>query len=112
MDHTLCSCILFYTAEGKLTIDIFLFKSVMIVVGSISAAVLVISYFKKIAAEYLKEGIILGFSWFSINIVLDLIVLVQIWGMSFGDYFEQIGLRYLVIPVMCIMLGKVLEDKK
>jgi len=28
----------FYTREGELTIDIFLFKSIMIVVGSFSAA--------------------------------------------------------------------------
>lgn len=103
---------LFYTREGELLVDIFLFKSVMIVVGSVSAAALLISYFKKITEEYLKEGAILGFSWFAINILFDLIVLVQIWGMSFGDYFTDIGLRYLVIPVMCIMIGKVLEDKK
>lgn len=32
----------FYTREGELTIDIFLFKSIMIVVGSFSAAFLLV----------------------------------------------------------------------
>jgi hypothetical protein len=34
----------FYAREGKLTIDVFLFKSIMIVVGSVSAAFLLVSY--------------------------------------------------------------------
>ncbi|WP_406660393.1 hypothetical protein V7O66_11160 [Methanolobus sp. ZRKC3] len=94
-----------------MTIDIFLFKSIMIVVGSISAAVLLISYFKSIKLAYLKEGIFVGFFWFAINILLDILVLIPISGLSVTDYFAQIGLRYLVIPVMCITAGKVLEDK-
>ncbi|WP_406655931.1 hypothetical protein V7O62_08795 [Methanolobus sp. ZRKC2] len=102
----------FYTSEGELTIDIFLFKSIMIVVGSITASILLISYFKKIYSDFLKEGIILGLVWFFINILMDLIVLVQMWDMPFEDYFTQIGLRYVVIPVMCITVGAALENKK
>ena len=55
--------VFFYTREGKLTIDIFLFKSIMIVVGSFSAAFLLVSNFKKINADYFKEGIIVGLTW-------------------------------------------------
>lgn len=102
----------FYTKEGTLTIDIFLFKSIMIVVGSITAALLLISYFKRINTSYLKEGIIVGIVWFVINILLDLVVLIPMSGMSIADYFTQIGLRYIVIPVMCIMVGAVLANKE
>ena len=102
----------FYSKEGGLTIDIFLFKSIMIVVGSISAAVLLISYFKKINTGYLREGIIVGLTWFGINILLDLLVLIPISGMSVADYFTQIGLRYLVMPAMSIMVGASLANKK
>ncbi len=102
----------FYTREGTLTIDIFLFKSIMIIVGLISAAFLLISYFKKIDSNYLKEGIVVGIVWFGINILLDLLVLIPMSGMSIADYFTQIGLRYLVIPVMTIMVGFVLANKK
>lgn len=102
----------FYTKEGVLTIDVFLFKSIMIVVGSISAAFLLISYFKGIDAEYYKEGIVVGFTWFAINILLDLLILVNMSGMSVTDYFSQIGLRYIVIPVMSITVGTALKNKK
>ena len=102
----------FYSKEGGLTIDIFLFKSIMIVVGSISAAFLLISYFKNIKNGYLREGIIVGSTWFAINILLDLLVLIPMSGMSVADYFTQIGLRYLVIPAMCIAVGASLANKK
>ena len=102
----------FYSKEGGLVIDIFLFKSIMIVVGAISGAFLLVSYFKNIHANYLYEGIIVGLTWLGINILLDLLVLVPMSEMSYADYFAQIGLRYLVMPVMSIMVGAVLANKK
>ncbi|HMK53729.1 MAG TPA: hypothetical protein VK444_03020 [Methanobacteriaceae archaeon] len=100
----------FYTSGGKLIIDIFLFKAIMIVIGSISGAILLILYFKKIHTDYFKEGIILGVVWFSINILLDLLVLVSIFGMPIADYFTRIGVGYIVILVMCITVGTALAN--
>jgi hypothetical protein len=102
----------FYSREGKLTIDIFLFKSIMIVIGSFSAAILLISYFRNINVDYLKEGIIVGLMWFGISIVLDLLILIPMSGMSIMDYFMRIGLSYLAIPAMSIAVGTALENKK
>ncbi|WP_394697760.1 hypothetical protein [uncultured Methanomethylovorans sp.] len=102
----------FYTKEGVLTIDVFLFKSIMIVVGSITAGFLLVSYFKNINSEYYREGIVVGLTWFTINILLDLLILVQMSGMSITDYFSQIGLRYIVIPVMTVTIGAALNNKK
>ena len=104
--------IFFYTREGKLTINVFLFKSIMVVVGTISGAFLLVSYFKKIDGNYLKEGIIVGVVWFGLNILLDLVVLIPMSGMSIPDYFAQIGLRYIAMPAMSIMVGAALENKK
>lgn len=104
--------VFFYTKDGGLTINIFLFKSIMIVVGSFSAAILLISHFKKINAYYFKEGIIVGLTWFGINIFLDILVLIPMSGMSIADYFTQIGLSYLAIPAMSIAVGTALENKK
>ncbi len=73
---------------------------------------LIISYFKKINADYFKEGIIVGSTWFGINILLDLLVLIRMSGMSIADYFTQIGLMYLAIPAMNIAVGTALENKK
>jgi hypothetical protein len=102
----------FYTREGKLTINVSTFKSIMVVVGTITAAILLVSYFKKIKAEYLKEGIIIGLSWFGLNILLDIIILIPMSKMPLPDYFMQIGLGYLAIPTMCIMVGAALANKQ
>nr|WP_321418215.1 hypothetical protein [uncultured Methanomethylovorans sp.] len=84
----------------------------MIVVGSITAGFLLVSYFKNINSEYYREGIVVGLTWFTINILLDLLILVQMSGMSITDYFSQIGLRYIVIPVMTVTIGAALNNKK
>ena len=102
----------FYTREGELTINILFFKSIMIVVGSFSAAFLLVSYFKVIKTDYFKEGIVVGSTWFGINILLDLLVLIPMSGMSISDYFTQIGVMYLAIPAMSIAVGTALENKK
>jgi len=104
--------IFFYSREGTLSIDIFVFKTIMIVVGSIVGAIFLVSYFKKISGDYLKEGIILGVVWFGINIVLDLIILVPMSKIGIWDYFVQTGLRYLSIPAMSIAIGSALGRLK
>jgi hypothetical protein len=106
------SSFFFYTREGKLTIDVFFFKSIMIVVGSVSAAFLLVSYFKMVDSRHLRESIVVGLTWLGMNIVLDLVVLIPMSGMTVADYFAQIGLRYVAIPAMSIAVGAALENKK
>ncbi len=106
------SAFFFYTREGKLTIDQLLFKNIMVVVGSVTGAILLVLYFKKIKADYLREGIITGIIWFAINILLDLLILIPMSGMPVSKYFTQIGLGYLAIPAMAIAVGATLANKK
>ncbi len=103
---------LFYSREGKLNIDVLFFKSIMVVVGSATAAFLLISYFKKINADYFKEGIRVGVVWFAVNVLLDLLILLPMSGMAIPNYFMQIGLGYLAIPAMSVSVGAVLASKK
>ncbi len=100
----------FYSKEGQPLIDIFLFKSIMIVVGSLTAASLLVLYFRGLKKDYLKEGVIVGLAWFAINIIMDLAVLVPMSGMSIGSYFAQIGLRYIIIPTMSTAMGYVADN--
>lgn len=100
----------FYSKEGQPLIDIFLFKSIMIVVGSLTAASLLVLYFRGLKKDYLKEGVIVGLAWFAINIIMDLAVLVPMSGMSIGSYFAQIGLRYIIIPIMSTAMGYVADN--
>lgn len=95
----------FYTKEGKIVIDLMLFKSIMIVVGSLTGAFFLIKYFEKIKGNYLTEGIIVGISWLLINLVLDIFLLIPMSKMTYGAYFSEIGLRYLTIPITSITIG-------
>jgi len=79
----------------------------MIVVGSAFGASLLVLYFKKIEKNHLYEGITVGLAWFAINIILDLVVLLPMSEMSIGAYFAQIGMRYLIIPIISIAVGYV-----
>ena len=103
--------IFFFSREGQLLIDMFLFKTIMIVVGSVFGALMLIVYFKKVVRGYFREGVIVGLAWLAINWVLDFAVLLPMSGMSVGTYFIQIGLRYLVLPIMSISMGYTVEKK-
>ena len=99
----------FYGPDGLL-IDQQLFKSLMIVVGSVTAAILIVRLFQTIEKDYTREAIVTGIVWLFANWVLDLIVLVGLFGMTLPDYATQIGLRYLVIPAMVIAAGVVADE--
>lgn len=95
----------FYSPGGGLLVDVFLFKSVMIVVGGITGALLLVRWFEGVRSDYLREGMTVGGVWLVMNWALDLEVLVPASGMDVATYFGQIGLRYLLIPTMAIAIG-------
>ena len=83
----------------------------MFVTATATAAVLLVSYFRRVSSGYLREGLLLGLLWLTINLVLDVAVLVPMTGMSLREYAVQIGFGYLAIPVITLLVGKVLEQK-
>jgi hypothetical protein len=99
----------FYGKDG-LVIELQLFKSLMIVVGSITAAILIVWCFRPVEKNYTREAIVTGIVWLSANWILDIIVLVGLLGMNLPEYATQIGLRYLVIPAMVIAAGVVADE--
>ena len=103
---------LFYNQSGELSVDIFLFKTVMLIVGAIGGAWAIILFFKKVEQSYLQESILAGLIWFAVNILLDIIILLPINGMGMEEYFVQIGLRYLSIPITVILCGYLLGKKE
>ncbi len=104
--------ILFFNKDGELLVDVFLFKSIMIVVGTFTGACVLIWYFKKVEINFLKTSIVVGLVWFLISIVLDLIVLLPMSGMGVGSYFSEIGIRYLSLPILTTTVGYLLEKNK
>jgi hypothetical protein len=103
--------IFFYTPGGELVIDIFTFKTIMIIVSSLCATILLVLLFLTIFNNFLKEGIIIGLVWLILNWILDALILLPMNGMDLTTYFSQIGLRYLVIPVTAIGFGFIIEKK-
>jgi hypothetical protein len=99
----------FYGKDGLL-IDLQLFKSLMIVAGSITAAILIVWSFRSIEAGYTREAVVTGIVWLLANWVLDLIVLVGLLGTTLPDYAAGIGLRYLMIPAIVIAAGIVADE--
>ncbi|MBM9548256.1 hypothetical protein JWG40_14605 [Leptospira sp. 201903074] len=103
--------IFFFSKDGGLQIDLFLFKTIMIVVGSLSACFLLYRYFLLVDSRFLKEGLIIGISWISINWLLDILVLIPMSKMPIHVYFIQIGFRYLSLLFFAITMGAILERK-
>ena len=99
-----------FYGPGGLVIDQQLFKSIMIVVGSITAAILIVWCFRPVENNFTREAIVTGIVWLLANWILDLIVLVGLLGMALPDYATQIGLRYIVIPAMVIVAGIVADE--
>ncbi|MEE8576177.1 MAG: hypothetical protein V3T31_02880 [candidate division Zixibacteria bacterium] len=99
----------FYSKDGQLLIDIFLFKSIMMIVGAAAGALFMVLYFKKVTESFLREGLWLGLIWLVINLILDFAVLLPLANMSASDYITQIGLRYLIIPIFSSTIGYLLH---
>jgi hypothetical protein len=98
-----------YTKDGVLTIDNGLFKSLMIVIGTLTGVIFLNLFFKKISNNYVKRGIEIGIIRLVINLGLDILTLVMMNDMPLSDYTMQVGLRYLSIPITSIGMGYLLK---
>jgi hypothetical protein len=89
-----------------------LWESIMPVVISISVVLFSIFYFSKLQAKFLKEAVLLGIIWLAISIILDIFLFMEgPMKMSFVDYIMDIGLTYLMIPIISIGFGYLLEKR-
>ena len=99
----------FYGSNGVLLIDQMLFKSIMIVTGSITAAAVMVWYFGIVRTSYTSDAILTGVLWLFENWALDIIVLVGLLGMASLTYVNGIGVRYLMIPAIVIAAGMIAD---
>jgi uncharacterized membrane protein YpjA len=102
---------LFYKPGGELIVAYATFKSVILIVGTISGCYLLFRYFKLVDQHFISNGIIVGLSWFAINILLDAIILMPIMKSTFAAYFMSIGMGYVAIPVISIAMGYLLDNR-
>ena len=97
---------LFFGKSGQSMLPIGLIKSAMILIGASLGGFLLFRLFKE-SPPSLGSGIAIGSLWFLMNILLDLSILVPMTKMNLGEYFSEIGLRYLLIPIMAGAMGAV-----
>lgn len=97
----------FYGRDGLLQIDIFAFKSIMIISGAAAGALLIFLYLRSLPQQtaWITAGLTIGLSWLLINWALDLLVMVGLFGMEPWEWFMGIGSRYLIIPMMALLAG-------
>ncbi|MCK5260949.1 MAG: hypothetical protein KAJ44_02100 [Thermoplasmatales archaeon] len=91
-----------------------LFESIMAVAVTLSVVIFSVLYFKAVDKDYVKEGVMIGITWLIINLIIDLIIMVLLESpmqMSIGDYMMDIGLTYVIIPVITIGFGMILEKR-
>ena len=89
-----------------------LFESIMPVVIALCVTVFAFLYFKKTGDAYLVKGISIGVVWFVINLGFDLILFMEgPMKMPFWEYMKDIGVTYLLIPVITVGMGFLLKEK-
>jgi len=83
-----------------------LFESIMPVAVTAATVFFAQLYFTRVEKDFVKEGVVLGLLWLGINILIDL---PMMFGgpleMTLSEYFADIGLTYLIIPVITLSTG-------
>ena len=85
----------------------------MPVVVTIFAVLFTILYFNKIENKSVKEGVLVGIIWFAISLIIDLMMFLpeSPMQMPFIEYMMDIGLTYLIIPIITIGSGFLKKEK-
>jgi hypothetical protein len=101
----------FYDRSGKLNVNYDFFKSFMIVVSSLTSMYALARYFRSVNGNYLRKSLTAGIVWLIINLLLDMFILIPMAKMPLEDYFMAIGVRYLQIPIFCLTVGIILQER-
>lgn len=91
-----------------------LFESIMPLVITISVVIFSYLYFKNIDKNVKAEGAKLGVVFLLISLTIDLIMFIpnSPMHMNLLDYISDIGLTYLMIPVITIGMGYAIDREK
>lgn len=92
--------------------DTRLFEMLMGLVLTLCTVFFIGLYFRRIRSAFAREGILLGLSFFSCNILFDLpMFMAGPMQMPFLHYLKNIGVAYLSMPVMSIAFGWALQRR-
>jgi hypothetical protein len=83
-----------------------LFESIMALTLAATVTVLAYDCLRRLRASQNRAGLIAGLVWLAISVAIDLpLMLSSFIGMSLGEYLADIGLTYVMIPVITTGIG-------
>ena len=88
-----------------------LFESIMPVVVTAAVVWFGVLYFKGVKKDFVKEGLMIGLLWLAISLIIDLPLMLSggPMQMTLAEYVADIGVTYLLIPVVTVGLGMVIR---
>ena len=89
-----------------------LFESIMPVALALAVTAVSVRCLRSAKEQNANTGLRLGLIWLAINIAIDLVMFS--WGpmkMPLLDYLKDIGVTYLMIPIIPVGLGYALHGK-
>ncbi|TGK28952.1 hypothetical protein EHQ12_15280 [Leptospira gomenensis] len=101
----------FHSRNGELLTDVFLFKTVMIIVGNFTGCVLLALLVPRIEGKTLSVLFGTGLFWLGINWGLDFLILIPMSKMSVSEYFIRIGGGYLTMVSIPVVIGFVVDKR-
>ncbi len=88
------------------------FDTIMAVVVAATGMVFTFIGLRGVKSSYLKEGVILGIVFLVVSILIDLpLFSYGPMAMSFANYMMDVGLTYLIYPIITIGVGYALEKR-
>jgi hypothetical protein len=83
-----------------------LFESIMPVVVAAVTVLLALRYLRRVRSGFFREGLLLGLLWLVVCVVIDLpLMLSPPINMDLVEYLADVGLTYLLIPIITTGLG-------
>jgi hypothetical protein len=84
-----------------------LFETVMGIALTVCAVIFTVLYFRRRQGDYLRQGVVIGLVWFAMSVLIDLplFLLESPMQMPIANYFMDIGLTYLIFPIVTIGYG-------
>ncbi|MCB1174314.1 MAG: hypothetical protein KDK39_12145 [Leptospiraceae bacterium] len=101
--------LVFYDQTSTLLIDIFAFKTLMMIVSALVGLTLLARQIPAMSPPYKSKATLLTLIWLLINWLLDFVILLPLAGMNSRDYFLSTGLRYLQMPLSGFFMGLALD---
>jgi hypothetical protein len=87
------------------------FDAMMAAVWSLNFIVVAFFYFKGVTGDYVKQGLIVGISWYVLCVLLDLVLLVGLFKTDINTWYPGI-LSYLNNFFVAAGIGYILNKKK